>query len=442
MRRNEDGTITLDQGLATPEPQTLRVRIQDGKIETGASAVPKAAVEGAPVETLILEARNTIFAEELWQELNRESRTLGAFSVKSKDDTLICPLSDSKTIIIDLVPLGDSPSHFSGPDNQTAEGILLALNLLLSYAHRQNYSRRTQPPPLITNEKRTTPPYNLLRAFLTRLKHEETVSQMHNLMRPLCRALQAASVKPATYALKPKVWPFLSQYPIPERMVMTMTDRLETITTFAITEDMSITITAQTGLLKVVTFFVLGVSPALAATCPNPPSLMSFAALRDYIHYTTACALASTFSSQSILQPNVTGDGWHLTAQSNVLKKTLLPSQKSKQLSISVRSLQASTSGKKRDGARIRIVWEWMKGDAVVGEEENFEATMKEKPNIQFPGPDFFDLYNDRKPEKKRRREGVYDWVAWNNAKGGWDDGEGEVTKDFAQVMEEAGKEA
>ncbi|KAF4626798.1 hypothetical protein G7Y89_g11358 [Cudoniella acicularis] len=103
LRRNPDGTLSLDQGLMSTEPQTLRVRIQVNGSDTGSSSIPKSFPEDSPIESLILQARNTIFSTELWQELNREARILGSYNVRSTNDTLILPLSSTKNIVLDLV---------------------------------------------------------------------------------------------------------------------------------------------------------------------------------------------------------------------------------------------------------------------------------------------------------------------------------------------------
>lgn len=429
-------------------PKVLRVRIQVGDTETGSSIIPKAAAENGPVESLILEARNTIFAEELWQELNRESRALGSWGIKSNDDTLICPLSESKRIIFDLVPLGKSASRPSGPDDRTAEGISISFRLLLNYAHRQSHHRRTKPPPMITGEKRTLQPYNLFRSFLTRLQHQETVTQLQNLLKPLCRALGLAALKPTpSYSLKYTIWPLPDQVSIPEQVLMTLTDRLDAVATFTISEVMSITINIRTLANRMVSICFLSASPALAETCPCPVAHngLSFDIVKDYIYYATSCALAS-ISSGIGTQESRNEEKWRLTAHSNILSKTLRPSNRTKQLSISVCGCHPTifTSSNVKHGVRIRVVWEWMKGDFYAGDEEaGFNAFMQDQVEKKPVVPRMMDSgrRDVNGPVKNRRGEGVYDWIAWDVEESeDWDDGEGEVVRSLVEVLREAGK--
>jgi mediator of RNA polymerase II transcription subunit 17 len=427
LRRSDDGTITLDQGLAHVEPETLRVRIRAGSIETGSSKVPAPVPEDGPIESLILEARNTIFAQELWQELNREARTLGAYGVRSKDDTLVFPLSEEKTIVLDLVSLGDLSPHSSGVDDHVAEGITIAFNLLLTLAHRQNHRKRTQPPVSISGEKQATQAYNLLRPFLTRIKHQETVSRLHTLLRPLCRALGSAlpGFSPE-YNMNTAVHEIGSDYPEPEKVLMRLTNNLQTATTFTITEDISMIITVRTNMAQVGSTFTVEASAALIGLCPPPPArfdtaFKTFSALQNYIHYAVACGLAFTVSSKPAGDGPVLSslmgsmEGWQITAQPNVLRKTL-PTQQTKQLAISILS--------ERQRAKIRVAWELTKSDIVLDNENSLEKKLGEA----------------RKGSNGATKRGD-GWFEWTDLRSeSWDDNEGEVVESLMQIVEAAGK--
>lgn len=435
LRRAEDGTITLDQGLANAEPQILRVRIRTGDTETGVSKVPSPVAEDAPIESLILEARNTIFSQELWQELNREARTLAAYGVKSEDDTLVFPLSTDKTIILDLVSLGDLSLQSSGTDDDVAEGVTIAFDLLLNLSHRQNHRKRTQPPASISGEKQTTPPYNLLRPFLNRLKHQETIANIHTLLRPLCRALRSALPKLSPkYNLTTTVRQINPDYPEPEQVLMRLTENLEAVTIFTITEEVSITITARSQTAQIGSSFYVEASPALGEICPPHPEkpYSTFAALREYVEYAVACGLAFTMSSKPpvhLITPFLSdpNDGWQITAQSNILKKSL-PNQKSKQLAITVRSRWLSAMGKQEQGAKIRVTWEWTNGGILgeVGEKlgEMMEAEIVETKKGTGNGV-------------SHKGQGWYEWTV--KADEEWGRGEGEVVKSLIDIAEDAG---
>jgi len=312
---------------------------------------------------LILQARNTIFSEELWHELNREARTLGQFGVRPEDDTLIWLVSDTRNIILDLVPLSDSDQNTSasGPDNTLAEGIFLSLNLLLSYAHRQNHHRRTQPPPPISSEKRRPLPYGLLRPLLNRLQHQEALLQMRGLFRTLCQVLKSASVTPEpSYTMAQTIFPN-NNVPIPEYTLSSLTDHPEVVATWTLSDDTFITVKAQTIIIANQTTYTLILSPSspLYNICPppTPPQLSSFDTLREYILYATSCFLASTFSEPQTEDEDA--EGWVQTIQQNILRKRFAKEKKSRQMSISL----LPVTSKAKEGIRLKVMWEWMKGD-------------------------------------------------------------------------------
>ncbi|PBP23491.1 RNA polymerase II mediator complex component SRB4 [Diplocarpon rosae] len=273
LQRNADGTISLGQGLADAEPRTLRIRIQAKGEYTGSSSIPKAVPPDAPIESLILQARNTIFSEELWQELNRESRTLEP--VQARDNTLIFQLSATKTMVLDLIPLEEQRIRHSGVDGPLAESLLLALNLLLSYAHRKALERRSQLPPPISSEKRPNPPLSLFRLLIARARHQETIFQLHALFRPLLDVLRAISLAhPPTYNLVPKTWPATpnSRLSVAERTILALTTRLEAIVTFTITPSTTLTIHARTHCQPALyTQFTLSLSPSSPLNATFPP---------------------------------------------------------------------------------------------------------------------------------------------------------------------------
>ncbi|KAE9365329.1 hypothetical protein N431DRAFT_549561 [Stipitochalara longipes BDJ] len=448
LRRNSDGTISLDQGIASSEPQILRVRIQTGNDQTGSSASPQPAAEDAPIEALILQARNTIFSEELWQEMNREARTLGSYGVQSRDETLICPLSSTKTAVFDLVPLGEST--LSGPDDIIAEGVFISLNLLLTYAHRQNHRRRTQPPPPISAQKKVILPYNLLRAILARLKHQETVGQLNNLLGPLCHVMESAQLKPLpTFKVTSTPGTPPAQLPQAEQTILSLVDRLETIATFSMSESTIITIAARTSSFPVgSTFFVsLSADSPLTSICPPPQVLTSYPALRDYILYFTACAVATSIatipSSSGSDDANIESDAgqWQQTPHPTTLRMILHPFNsgsklpRTKQLSVSVQPLTSL----RKSGIRLRAYWEWS------GKEQQ-EGTGIGERKSSFGFPVLLedvqkDLKEDSKKVRRGQGEGVYDWVAWEKESGKeWDDGEGEVFRALESVVTDAGK--
>lgn len=176
----------------------IRVRFTDQHKSTiGSSSLRPAADTDAPIEQLVLQARNSIYDEELFREMNREALTLANQGITHRHSTLILALPDQQ-ILVDLVPLDTqepTPSNTSFHD-VLADSIAMAFRLLLGHAHSQSYKRRTQIPAPISENKPPRPPYSILRPVLTHLFHQHETRALRlyfeRLVAPLRRAqLQA-----------------------------------------------------------------------------------------------------------------------------------------------------------------------------------------------------------------------------------------------------------
>lgn len=366
--------MSLDQDRISVEPKRIRVRIEtDGK-ETGCTTVPQAVPENAPIEQLILQARNTIYAEELWQEVNREARFIASEGVRAKGDSVTCPLSSTKTIVLDLVSL-DTKTKVppTSTDNTIAEAVSLALNLLLSYAHRQNYRRRTQPPPPLSAIVRPTPPYALLRPIISRMHHDDTLRSTHKLLQPICSVLKRSGIQPPPqYNVSHSPPPQMSaqsstrRITIAENTISSLTDRLETVTTFTIVSGIEIQMKFRTSQNPIpVTTYALSLQPEsnpLIRSCRPPPMVGSFRDVKEYILYATSCALAASFiSTNASTNPEAESkigideaSQWNPTSQGNVLQKTFEGKGRSKQVHFEIRP-----PGKESTETELIVSWEW-----------------------------------------------------------------------------------
>ncbi|KAH8157892.1 hypothetical protein CIB48_g10348 [Xylaria polymorpha] len=82
--RNDDGTIKLDVGRIGGGAQRMRITIEKGGIVTDRSPLPGRIPDDAPLKDRVREARDTIFHQELWSELNLEARDLLLYNVSYK----------------------------------------------------------------------------------------------------------------------------------------------------------------------------------------------------------------------------------------------------------------------------------------------------------------------------------------------------------------------
>lgn len=204
MRRSDDGSVSLDAARVA-NPQRVRVSIERDGVVVGRAMLPQVPGPDTPLESRVMEARNTIFHQELWYEINREGRTLLSFGVRLADGAVSYELDTHTKAVIRLCDLTDDapaePGWGPGPDDVLAEAISSALPLLLSYAHRLNLRVRSQPGPPQARQSRVGQPYALLRPVIAYLEHERSIERATRFVSDLTWVLQSAGYLSASFTL-------------------------------------------------------------------------------------------------------------------------------------------------------------------------------------------------------------------------------------------------
>ncbi|QDS75536.1 hypothetical protein FKW77_005369 [Venturia effusa] len=195
LRANEDGTVKLNQSL-TSKPKTTRFRVMENghTIYTSATTASSAlaALDGS-LETLVRQAQDSLFEEELYHEMVMESRDLQPLGVKLRGDVIHIPLSArqdeavTRECLVDLLPLHDMQSSMDTISNDTTHEILaVTFRLLLSHVYQQRLQRRSQIPTPLSERKRPSPTSAIIRPVMA-------VSQHSSAHRPLDDYLTRAS---------------------------------------------------------------------------------------------------------------------------------------------------------------------------------------------------------------------------------------------------------
>ena len=200
LKRAEDGSVRLEYGRMGSRSERLQVTLLHNGEVIGRSALPRPLPEDAPLDDRVKEARNTIFAQELWHEINREGRTLHGHHVRLEQSAVTCALDPNRTISFELVGLEDQdPSRAPLPGDIDAETASITLHLLLGNAHRQNQlkrSERTAP----NAARGPPPPYNLLLPIITYYRHEKTLEDCTTFLAAFCAALRSAGI-PSSFSM-------------------------------------------------------------------------------------------------------------------------------------------------------------------------------------------------------------------------------------------------
>ncbi|KAI9844259.1 MAG: RNA polymerase II mediator complex subunit [Sclerophora amabilis] len=361
LRRGEDGNIIFDQGYSNSIPKTIRVRIENGdKNLTGSSRVTSAFTADASVEDHILQARNTIYDEELLHEISREARLLGNQSVRNIGSALA--FNDSgRRFLIDLIPLEDqegvSTQSMLSEDDSLANATALALRVLLSHAHRQNLRRRSQIPPPVTERKRTTPAYFLLRPILSHLSHQSAIRSVVRYLDSLTASLGSAglgakyNIRIATHSALAADGTYSKSRSMVEDVIQAVIDRLDSSVDITVGGSAGINVKMRTQMRppNLGTEYLISVSKVAGA--PESMRIDSEEETERYIDHLITMSITeevasysrapdtSAFPRSADADINVDGEtGWVRSAQMNELQKTFKNTGKSKLMVFQVSS--------------------------------------------------------------------------------------------------------
>ncbi|KAI4727674.1 hypothetical protein E4T49_04492 [Aureobasidium sp. EXF-10728] len=206
LRSDDDGNVLLDKGFGN-NSKVLRVRIQKGSNIVGVSQMPDVSAESeATLEARIRHARDSLYEEELFHEIIRESRSLASYGVDMRESTVRLPTrlsstaatstSDAQEVLIDLLPLTEieTRSQAKQPEDKWAQTIALALRLFLSYTHRERLTRRSEMPSPMSSVRKATPVASIMRPVLTLLQHRSMLDDIGAYLERIKKLLDAASV--------------------------------------------------------------------------------------------------------------------------------------------------------------------------------------------------------------------------------------------------------
>jgi mediator of RNA polymerase II transcription subunit 17 len=206
LRSDEQGNVLLDKGLGN-NSKAIRVRIQKGNDIIGVSHMPDTSTETeSALEARIRHARDSLYEEELFHEIIRESRSLASYGVDMRESTIYMPTrlsptaatsgSDAQEVLIDLIPLSDVGAKFleKQAEDAWAQTIALSLRLLLSYTHRERLTRRSELPRPMSSSGLNTPVASIMRPILTLLQHRSVLADVGEYLESTRKMLAMASI--------------------------------------------------------------------------------------------------------------------------------------------------------------------------------------------------------------------------------------------------------
>lgn len=143
---------------------------------------------------LILRARNSIFDEELQNELHREALNLANQGVRCNDGCVLLPYEGDKQIEIKLLPLENISLEDPTSSDRVSSAIAIFLRILLSNAHRQKLQSRTNPPKPLRENKAPRPISPILKPIIEIMQHRSQVHTLSESLEVLQRTMATASM--------------------------------------------------------------------------------------------------------------------------------------------------------------------------------------------------------------------------------------------------------
>jgi len=196
---------------------------KDGKV-IGRSSPAQPIPSDAPLELRIREARNTILAQELWHEMNREARSLLAYNVQLQPEAVKYQVDATTALVFRLATLGEVPEPGDDPGLHAGDGyaetICATLYLLLASAHRQNARKRDHIQPLNINRGRQPKPaYSLLKPVIAYIQHETWLRSSIRYVSDLTATLRLAGIDAARFNLEEQPLPHITPQGASEQLL-------------------------------------------------------------------------------------------------------------------------------------------------------------------------------------------------------------------------------
>ena len=197
-----EGHVALDRGVGS-KPKGLRVVLRKDGATVGTSKLPdQPNSDETTLAARIRYARDSLYDEELYHEMVRESRTLASLGVVTTGSAIQFGSSSRAyagvQVSLDLIALDenyDLHTVVSQEEDSLAEAVVLAARLLLSQAHRDRLRKRSEiPAPLSDKRNDEKPLLPIIRPIMSFLMHHSALDQLNAYLETSARVLRAAQI--------------------------------------------------------------------------------------------------------------------------------------------------------------------------------------------------------------------------------------------------------
>lgn len=195
LRQDDDGSLTFDGAESSDKRKILAIHIIRGGNVTGQCLLRKQFETSTAIEAKLVQARESLFQEELFTEACKEARGMANMGVIVRNGVIEARISDECTIQIQHMRMPTPSVENVQQDNHLAEFLCAQLRLMLVAEHQQKNIQRTTYKPLpISSQPRPTPDYALLRPIISQLRHQIVVSPVLQSLRGIQASLKHAGL--------------------------------------------------------------------------------------------------------------------------------------------------------------------------------------------------------------------------------------------------------
>lgn len=205
---DSDGNIMLERGIGS-QPKAVRTVLKRDGLVVGSSSLPHVADEGeTTLETRIRHARDSVYDEELFHEMLRESRSLTSMGITTKDSAIHFTTELLQDLDVEMQLLSLDEDNALGLEashelDTLAHAIILLARLLLGQEHRNKLNKKKEiPPPLSTKEDDQRRQTAILRPLTLVLDHYAQVQQLSAYLDKTCDLLRTAGIAAESQAAR------------------------------------------------------------------------------------------------------------------------------------------------------------------------------------------------------------------------------------------------
>lgn len=178
LRQEDSGNLILPGQVDARQQKRLSVTVQRTGVKTG-RFICRSQSQAAQmqIEDDLVRAKESLFQEELFNELAREARLVANLGVKIRSSCIEVELRPELIAYVNYAVDNHETLQEYGEDQHLAESIAMGLRLMLvaEYEHKHTL-RSTRSPQPLTQAPRPPTEYAILRPLLARLRHDSTIT--------------------------------------------------------------------------------------------------------------------------------------------------------------------------------------------------------------------------------------------------------------------------